>query len=118
MAHKVEDKTQRKFVFMMKWQLSGTWEVLVKSLSLCGISMDMWGKCAESFKGVHRGNGIGKRNAEGRRLLEFCDEREQCMANTWLYKANKRKIIIVPMDVKQKLILCFREKNTQSIQGM
>ena len=44
------------------------------------------------FKGVHGGNGIGKRNAEGRRLLEFCDERELCVANTWFYKADKKKI--------------------------
>ena len=40
------------------------------------------GKCAEGFEGVHQGNGVGKRNAEGRRLLEFCDERELCVANT------------------------------------
>ena len=50
------------------------------------------GKCAEGFKGVHGGNGIGKRNAEGRRLLEFCDKRQLCVANTWFYKADKRKI--------------------------
>ena len=50
------------------------------------------GKCAESFVGVHGGNGIGKINVDGRRLLEFCDERELCMANTWFYKADKRKI--------------------------
>ena len=50
------------------------------------------GKCAKEFEGVHGGNGIGKRNAVGRRLLELCDEKELCMANTWLYKADKRKI--------------------------
>ena len=33
------------------------------------------GKCAEGFEGVHGENGIEKRNTEGRRLLEFCDER-------------------------------------------
>ena len=38
------------------------------------------------------GMGSGKRNAEGRRLLEFCNERELCVANTWFYKADKRKI--------------------------
>ena len=41
------------------------------------------GKFAEGFEGVHGGNGIGKRNAEGRRLLEFCDEKQLCVANTW-----------------------------------
>ena len=33
------------------------------------------GKCDEGFEGVHGGNGIGKRNAEERRLLEFGDEK-------------------------------------------
>jgi len=28
---------------------------------------------------VHGGNGIGKRNAEGRILLGFCDGREYCV---------------------------------------
>ena len=51
------------------------------------------GKYAEGFKGVHGENGVGKRNAEGRSLLEFCDERELCVANTWFKKTDKRKII-------------------------
>ena len=50
------------------------------------------GKGFEGFEGVHEGNGIGKRNAEGSRLLEFCDERELCVANTWSCKIDKRKI--------------------------
>jgi len=42
---------------------------------------------------VNGGNGIGKRNAEGRMLLEFCDEeRELCVANAWFKKKDKRKI--------------------------
>ena len=40
------------------------------------------GKEIEGFEGVHGGNGIGKRNVEGRMLHEFCDERELCVANT------------------------------------
>ena len=47
-------------------------------------------KCAEGFEGIHGGYGIGKRNAEGRLLLDFCDQKELCVANTW-YK-NKRKV--------------------------
>jgi len=50
------------------------------------------GKQIEGCEGVHGGNGIGKRNAEGRMLLEFCDERELCVANTWFKKTDKRKI--------------------------
>ena len=40
------------------------------------------GKCAEGCEGVHGRNGIGKRNALGRRLLDFCDKKELCVANT------------------------------------
>ena len=43
--------------------------------------MDMLGNVLSVLK-VYRGNGIGKRNAEGKRLLEFCDEKELYSANT------------------------------------
>ena len=42
------------------------------------------GKRIEGYEGVHRGNGIGERNVEGK-ILEFCDE-ELCVANTWFRK--------------------------------
>ena len=41
---------------------------------------------------MHGGYGIGKRNVEGRRLLEFCEEKELCVANTWFKKKEQRKI--------------------------
>ena len=50
------------------------------------------GKWIEGFEGVRGGNGIGVRNVEGRRLLEFCDEKELCVANTWFRKAEKKKV--------------------------
>ena len=40
------------------------------------------GKCVEGFKGIHGGHGVGKRNAEGKMLLDFCDQKELCVANT------------------------------------
>ena len=40
------------------------------------------GRRIGGFERVHGGYGIGKRNVEGRRLLEFCDEKELCVANT------------------------------------
>ena len=40
--------------------------------------------------GVHDKHGIG--NVEERRLLEFCDVRELCVANTWFEKKEQRKI--------------------------
>ena len=76
------------------------------------------GKYAEGFEGVHQGNGVGKRNAEGRRLLEFCDERELFVTNTWFKKQTKRKSLIAPVDVELKLILCLWGKNTERISGM
>ena len=36
----------------------------------------------EGLEDVHVGNGIGKRNAEGRMLLEFCDQRELFVTNS------------------------------------
>ena len=71
-----------------EWDLGSCSEIIVSLGDFNGHV----GKCAEGFEGVHGGNGVGKRNAEGRRLLEFCDERELCVANTWFKKTDKRKI--------------------------
>ena len=48
------------------------------------------GKCAEGIEGIHGGYGIGKRNAEGRMLLDFCHQKELCVANTWYKKKDTR----------------------------
>ena len=50
------------------------------------------GKCAEGFEGIHGGHGIGKRNAEGRLLLDVCDQNELSVPNTWCKKRDKRKV--------------------------
>ena len=50
------------------------------------------GKWIDGFEGVHGGNGVGERNVEGRMLLEFCDEKEVCVANTWFRKTERRKV--------------------------
>ena len=47
-------------------------------------------KCTEGFEGVHRGNSIGTSNADGRRLLELCDEKKLCVGNTWFCKTDKK----------------------------
>ena len=65
-------------------EMASEWEVESSSkiiASLGNFSKHV-GKYAEGFEGVCGGNGIGKRNAEERRLLEFYDEKELCMANT------------------------------------
>ena len=50
------------------------------------------GKCAEGFEGMRGGYGIRNKNAEGRMLLDFCDQKELCVANTWYKKKDKRKV--------------------------
>ena len=44
------------------------------------------------FEGVHGGFGIGKRNLEGRLLLEFCVEKGMCVGNSWFKKKDNRKV--------------------------
>ena len=53
MGHKVEDQTQRKFVFMMKWGVSGTWESSSEIIVFLGDFNGHAEKCAEGFEGVH-----------------------------------------------------------------
>ena len=45
----------------------------------------------DGFQGVHGGLSIDERNQEGRMLLEFCDAKHLCIANTWFRKADKKK---------------------------
>ena len=64
------------------------------------------GRRINGFEGVHGGYGIGKTNVEERRLREFCDEKELCVANTWLEKKEQRKIIYrVCVEIKLRLTL-------------
>ena len=70
------------------WNFKSFSEIIVSSGDFNGHV----GKCPEGFEGVHGGMVLEKRNAEGRKLLEFCDERELCVANTWFKKTVKRKI--------------------------
>ena len=46
----------------------------------------------DRFEGIHGRNSFGKRNVEGEMLLEFCNEKELCVANTWFKKNEERKI--------------------------
>ena len=68
-----------------EWDLESSSEIIVSLEDFNGHV----GKYAEGFEGVREGNGVGKRNAEGRRLLEFCDGRELCVANTWFKDRQK-----------------------------
>ena len=50
------------------------------------------GKRIAGYEDVHGGYGIGERNVERKMLLEFCDEKELCVANMWFRKGKKRKV--------------------------
>ena len=41
---------------------------------------------------MHGEYGIGKRNAKGRMLLDFCVPKELCVTNTWYKKKDKSKV--------------------------
>ena len=43
------------------------------------------------FRGVHGGHGIGRRNGEGVRLLEFCEEHDFSILNTFFRKAERHQ---------------------------
>ena len=50
------------------------------------------GKEVDGFEGVHGGFEIGKKNVEGRLLLEFCVEKGMCVGNSWFKKKDNRKV--------------------------
>ena len=70
---------------------------------------------SKGFESVHRGNGIGKSISEVKRLLEFCDEKELCVAITWFYKKKKRKIIHSAGGCETKIDFVLLGKNTESM---
>ena len=41
---------------------------------------------------VHGGHSTGKRNQEGRMLMESCDAKHICISNGWLRKTDKKKM--------------------------
>ena len=50
---------------------------------------DFTGHCRkriDGFEGKHEGNSFGERNVEKEMSLEFRDEKELCVANTWFKK--------------------------------
>ena len=54
--------------------------------------MVMLGNVRKDLKVYIERKKIGKRNAKGRMLLNFCDQKELCVANTWYKKKDKRKV--------------------------
>ena len=54
------------------------------------------GKRIEGYEGVHGGNVEGK-------MLEFCDEKELCVANTWFRKGEKRKVTYSAGEIRTEI---------------
>ena len=70
-----------------EWNLQNPHEVVFGLWNFNGHA----GRRIDGFECVHGGYGIDKKNVDGR-LLEFCDEKELCVVNTWFEKKKQRKI--------------------------
>ena len=91
MLHKIEIRLKKKNLFMNTYQEKGPHHTSELIIRMGDISEHIY-KNINGFQGVHGGFSIGERNQEGCLLLEFCDAKHLCIANTWLRKADKKKI--------------------------
>ena len=64
---------------------------------------------------MHGGNGIGERNVKGKMLLEFCDEKEFCVANTWFRKEEKRKVTYSAGEIRTEIDFVLVGKGNKNI---
>ena len=62
------------------------------------------GKKVNGFEDVHGENRIMEQNLKGRMLLEFCDQKDLCVANTRL-KKKKDELQFMQVVMKLRLIL-------------
>ena len=110
MGHKVEDQTLRKFIFMMKWQVSGD----LGSSSEIIISLEdfnrLVGKCAEGFKGLHGKMVLGKEMQMEEDYWSSVIKKSSAWQALGFTRQTKGKSLIVLVDAKQKYILCLWEK--------
>ena len=92
----------------LEWTMANTNELVLRLEDFNGHV----GKCAKGFEGIHGGHGIGKRNAGERMLLDFCDQKELCVANTWYKKKDKRKVTYSSggNDTEIEFVLIKKEK--------
>ena len=71
--HKFYDK------LVHEWYMKGTKEFTLGIKDFKGYV----GKKVNEFEGIYGGNGIGEQNLNGKMLLEFCDQKGLCVANSW-----------------------------------
>ena len=76
------------------------------------------GRNIDGFQGVHRRFSIGKRNHEGRMLLEFFDAKHLCIANTWLRKADKKNITYGSGDNASEIDFCIMRKDRKFFKNV
>ena len=79
--------------------------------------MDMWRNMLRVLK-VYTGKWCWEKKCRRKKLLEFCDERELCVANTWFKKTDKRKITCSAGGCGIEIDFVLVGKNTESISGM
>ena len=94
-----------------EWDLQNPGEVVLGVEDFIGHA----GRRIDGFEGVHGRYGIGERNVEERRLIEFCDKKKLCVANTCFEKKEQRKITCNMMEMKLRLILYWLVKTIESI---
>ena len=91
MVCKVAERVQRKRFYddlRSEWDYHSMGELVLSMGDFNGHV----GKRIEGYEGVHAEKGTGERKVEEKMLLEFCDEKELCVANTWFRKGEKRKV--------------------------
>ena len=91
MDHKVGSHFKEKHRFYD--ELAGEYELQSPSEVVFGLGdfTTHVGEEMEGLEGIHGGNAIGKRNAEGRMLLEFCDERNYVWQTRSLRRRTKER---------------------------
>ena len=71
----------------------------------------------DGFDWVHGGYGVGRRNLEGRMLLEFCLEMELCVSNTWFKREEKRKVTFrMGENETEIVVVLIKKEHRQFIQ--
>ena len=71
----------------------------------------------EGFEGIQCTLRVWNRekNAEGRMLLNFCDQKELCVAKTWYKKKDKRKVIYSSSGNDTEIDFVLLGKKRQSV---
>ena len=90
-----------------KWNFGSYGKIIVVSLENFNGHV---GKCAESFEGVHKINGIEKKMQKEGDCWSFVMKENCAWQTLGFIRQTKGKLLIVLVHVKQKLILCLQEK--------